>query len=253
LRQSTGAFTLIEMVISGALMTIILASAYICLSAGVSSQKLVDSRSDAAQTARVAMALIAADLRSAVPLSAEYDFLGMHRELSGANADNLDFGTRNYIPKKMHESDFCEVSYYVERNRDKSMTLFRRRDSSPDMDPLSGGTREEIARGVQDLRFEYYDGLDWYEEWGDATGKKQTKLIPEPNMSGMPEAVRITLTVDPGFERKKSAEEKSSEAPLTLQTTARLNMAAFFYDRSGAWGTNNASGGSPQDSGGTGQ
>jgi hypothetical protein len=241
------------MVISGALMTIILASAYICLSAGVSSQKLIDARSDGAQSARVAMTMMAADLRSAVPLSAEYDFLGMHRELNGANADNLDFGTRNFIPKKLHESDFCEVSYYVERNPDKSMTLFRRRDSSPDMDPLSGGTREEIARGVQDLRFEYYDGLDWYEDWGDATGKKQTKLIPDPNMSGMPEAVRITLTVDPGFERKKSAEEKSSEAPLTLQTTARLNMAAFFYDRGGAWGTNSASGGASQDAGGTSQ
>src|SRR5207248_10251495 len=93
-------FTLIEMVISGALMSIILASAYVCLSAGFSTQRLVDARSDAAQSARVALSLMAADLRCAVPLSKEFEFIGMHRELEGDNADNLDFATRNYVPQK---------------------------------------------------------------------------------------------------------------------------------------------------------
>src|SRR5262245_9144795 len=100
------------MVISGALMTIILASAYVCLSAGFSTQRLVDARSDAMQSARVAVALIAADLRSAVPLSKNDEFVGMRRVIEGDDADNLDFGTRNYVPQKEYEPDYCEVSYF---------------------------------------------------------------------------------------------------------------------------------------------
>src|SRR5438132_1368189 len=83
--QPTRGFTLIELVISGALMSIILGAAYVCLSGGVSSQKIIELRSDAVQAARTALALMAADVRSAVPLSKEYEFIGMHRELDGAD------------------------------------------------------------------------------------------------------------------------------------------------------------------------
>jgi prepilin-type N-terminal cleavage/methylation domain-containing protein len=93
-------FTLIELVISGTLMTIILAAGYLSLTAGSNSQKLVEKRSDAAQSGRVILAMIAADFRSAVPLSKEYEFVGMRRSLDEIDADNVDFATRNYVPKK---------------------------------------------------------------------------------------------------------------------------------------------------------
>src|SRR5712692_6099094 len=74
-------FTLIELVISSALMTLILASAYLCLSSGLSSQKLIESRAEIAQSARVALARLTADLRGACPLSKDIAFLGMQRML----------------------------------------------------------------------------------------------------------------------------------------------------------------------------
>jgi type II secretory pathway pseudopilin PulG len=233
------AFTLIEMVISGALMAIILASAYVCLNAAFATERLIHSRSDAAQNARVAVSLIAADLRSAVPLSKDFEFVGIHREIDGENADNLDFATRNYVPQKSYEPDYCEVSYFMQRDPATStLTLFRRRDPTPDPEPLSGGTREEIARGLLGLRFEYYDGYDWYDEWGDPTGKKKLSTFPDPNVSGLPEAVRVTVTADPSFERQN---RDQNEPPLTFQTTARVNMSLFFYRSSGggAASTNN--------------
>jgi hypothetical protein len=60
-----GAFTLIEVVISAALMALIVVSAYLCLNAAVSSQKMIEPRATVFQNARVAMALMAADLRCA--------------------------------------------------------------------------------------------------------------------------------------------------------------------------------------------
>ena len=68
-RLNSSGFTLIELVISAALMALILVSAYLCMSACVSTQKLIEPRIEAFQSARVAMAIMAADLRAGKPIS----------------------------------------------------------------------------------------------------------------------------------------------------------------------------------------
>src|SRR5271170_5422359 len=98
-------FTLIELVISAAVGAMILMGAYLCLSAGLASQKMIDPRVDVLQSARVVLAMMSADLRAACPLDKEYAFLGMHRALGIADADNLDFATHNYTPRRDHEGD----------------------------------------------------------------------------------------------------------------------------------------------------
>ena len=116
-RRSQG-FTLIEVVISSALMSLILVSAYLCLNAGLNSRKLIEPRAEIIQNARVAMALLSADLRSACPLAKEYQFLGTRRLLGQMDADNLDFATHNYTPRRPREGDFCEVSVYLDQDRE---------------------------------------------------------------------------------------------------------------------------------------
>src|SRR5438046_451296 len=68
-------FTLIELTISSALMVLILVSAYACLSSSIASRKLIEARAEAAQSARVALALLSADLRGACPISKDLPFL----------------------------------------------------------------------------------------------------------------------------------------------------------------------------------
>ena len=102
-RSETG-FTLIELVISGSLMALILVSGYLCLSAALSSQKLIEPRVEILQNARVAMNLMAADLRAACPLDKQFDLLGMSRKLGEMEADNLDFATHNYTPRHPNEA-----------------------------------------------------------------------------------------------------------------------------------------------------
>ena len=96
---------------------------------------------------------------------------------------------------------------------------------------MSGGNREEIARSVRGLRFEYFDSLDWYDEWGEVKGqaKAENSLIEKPNVSGLPEAVRITLWIDtkPQSSKKVSQENETIEPPMVFQTVARLNLAAI--------------------------
>jgi hypothetical protein len=255
--RRAGAFTLIELVISSALMTLILVSGYMCLSSALSSQKMIQGRGEVAQTARVALAMISADLRSATVLSKQFEFLGMDRVLGEIEADNLDFGTRNYTPRGPGEGDFCEVSYFVAPEPESGkLSLWRRRDPTFDDEPMSGGGRDEIARGVRGLRFEYYDGWEWFDEWGDpeGKGKAENSFLPQPNLSGLPEAVRITLWIESN--EKSGAVQEGDETSMVFQTVARLNLARAQIDVSdaGSSGTNNVSGAqtqTPQPNGGT--
>ena len=223
-----GGFTLMEMVISAALMSLILVTAYLCFDAGIRGRRMIEPRVEVFQNARVAMSLISADLRSACPLSKDFDFLGIHRMVGSMPGDNLDFATHNYTPHRDREADFCETSFFLDKDPETGrFSLFRRRNPIPAPDPLSGGSREEIATGLLGTRFEYFDGLDWYDTWGDETGKKQeASNRDQPNLVGLPEAVRITLWFDSDPQVKLTAATASrTNVPMVFQTVARLMLA----------------------------
>jgi prepilin-type N-terminal cleavage/methylation domain-containing protein len=252
------AFTLIEIVISSALMAMILVAAYLCLNAGVAGKNMVEPRADLFQNARVSLALLTADLRGACPLPGDSAFLGMKRVVGEVEADNLDFATHHYTPRRAREGDFCEVSYYVEPNPQTGrFSLWRRRNPTLAPDPLSGGSKEEIARDVLGVRFEYSDGLDWYDDWGAVKGqaKAANSQRDQPNLAGMPEAVRITLLLDSNPKSKANPQtgERAVEPPLVFQTVARLNLADAAQTSSGGSSdnSNGNSGGqqSPQNGG----
>jgi len=223
-------FTLIEVVISSALMAIIIVCAYLCLNAGLASQKVIEPRVEIFQNARVALAILASDLRSACPFPKDFEFLGTQRTIGDSEADNLDFATHNYTPKRPHEGDFCEISYYLNPDPESGrLTLWRRRNPRIATDPLKGGRREEIATGLVGAKFEYFDGLDWYDSWGELkTTKAQTSNKSQPNLTGMPEAVRITLLFDanPHAKKRNAQLSQTNEPPLVLTTVARLELAA---------------------------
>jgi prepilin-type N-terminal cleavage/methylation domain-containing protein len=221
-------FTLIEVVISSALMALIIVSAYICFSASIASRRTMEPRLEVIQNARVAMALLTADLRVACSLDKHSQFLGLHRTLGENVADNIDFGTHNYTPQHQNEGDFCQLSYYLERDPETGqLSLWRRRNPTIAPDSLTGGRKEEIATGLLGLKFEYFDGLDWYDNWGDTSGKKQTSQKEQPNLTGMPKAVRATLWFDSDPQKKTGAEPENSKpaAPMVFQTIAMLNLA----------------------------
>jgi type II secretion system protein J len=249
-------FTLIELIISAALMAIVMGSTYLCLSAGVKGQRLIEARSEGVQSARTALNIIAADLRSAIPMPGNVNFLGMRRTVEGVDADNLDFSTRNYEPKHAREPDYCEISYFLTPDKESdSYLLIRRRDPTPDPEPLEGGMQQEIARGVRGLRIEYYDGFDWFDDWGDPEGKTKGMLIPPSNSSGLPEAVRITIVFDPEIKPKRrdvsaqtKTETEEEKAPMTFQTVARVELAPLYNRQASSQssGNNNAGGAQQQ-------
>ena len=229
--RSNAAFTLLELVISAAIGAMILTAAALCLNASISSQKMIDPRVDTMQSARVALALMSADLHAACPLDKDFAFLGVHRVVGDVEADNIDFATHNYSPQHPREGDFCETSYYLDKGAASGQFgLWRRRNPTLAPDPISGGSREEIAPGVGGLRMEYYDGLDWYDTWGDQNGgKRGDSIVQPPNLVGMPQAVRITLSFASNPSPKSQDQEtRGTNGPaLVFQTVVFLELAAI--------------------------
>src|ERR1700691_2725974 len=157
--RRAGGVTHIELTMSAAVACIILVASYMCLSAGVASKKLIEPRTEMLQSARVALAMMSADLRSACSLCPDFDFVGEQRAIGEIEADKLDFATRHYIPARSGEGDYCQVSYFVDKSRgSENFSLWRRRNPHIAPDPLSGGSREEIMPGLRGLTLEYYDG-----------------------------------------------------------------------------------------------
>jgi prepilin-type N-terminal cleavage/methylation domain-containing protein len=238
-RREAGGFTLIELTISAAVASIILVASYMCLNAGVATQKTIEPRTEVLQSARVALAMMSADLRSACSLSPDFDFIGDQRTIGEMEADNLDFATHYYMPTRSGEGDYCEVSYFVDKTRGSARYgLWRRRNPHIAPDPLSGGAREEIVSGLRGLTLEYYDGLDWYDTWGDASVKKKVKYTTTeaPNLSGFPEAVRITLLLDPNPDKIS----EKAEPPMIFQTVVRLELADVPASTGGTGAPDNA-------------
>lgn len=260
---SRAGFTLVEMMISAALMAVLLGAAYACLKAGLDSRKIIEPRGDVLQIGRVALDLLSADLRGACALHKGPEFLGMKRSLGTLQADNLDFATHHYTPQHPGEGDYCSVSWYVERDPVSGETrLWRRKNPTMAFDPLSGGAREEIAVGVRGFQLEYYDGFEWYETWGDPQGqvKQQNSNRDRFNLTGLPEAVRITLQLsgDPNARKTPSAavETDGSSAsdsdpasneppPFTFQSVVRLNLAAVSTGSAASTSTSGTGGSAP--------
>lgn len=266
-RKSSRAFTLIELVVSTAIASMILVAAYLCLGAGVAGQKSIEPRSEVIQSARVALAIITSDLRAACALSKDTPFLGMQRTLSGMQADNIDFGTHNYKPRRDREGDYCQVSYFMDKGSEPGQfSLWRRRNPTMAADPLSGGKRDEIAQGLLGVSFQYYDGFDWYTTWGELKGEKPDKSAPkqsasleDSNLSGMPEAVKVTLYFDsnPSHGTREMQVDSSTNrlAPMVFQTVVRLELASVYSDTgtgtgSGTGETGTQAGGSSPQGGG---
>jgi type II secretion system protein J len=259
------AFTLVELLVGISVMTGIVAAAYLCLQAGYDSRKVVEYQTETLQKARVAMALIAADLRQACRLSEEFEFVGTTRELADVEVGNLDFATHNWEPQVAGESDFCEISYFVDRSQNgESFSLYRRRDPTPDERPFDGGFQEEIATHVESLLFEYYDGFFWYDSWGRQRRRlveETERSLLETNLYGLPDAVRITLAFSaspelggggkgPGSETRTETAEVTGAgvlerpSPLLFQTVVFLNLAgranAFYSSSSDSSDTSGA-------------
>ena len=126
-------------------------------------------------------------------------------------------------------------SFFLEKDPESAhYTLWRRRNPAIAPDPLAGGRREEIARGLRGLRFEYYDGYDWFDSWGSAErrSKERDLTLAPSNLNGLPEAVRVTVWVDPSPRPPAASQHSPTNEPPTTKERSDVSASQETNDDS---------------------
>jgi general secretion pathway protein J len=226
LRHRSRGFTLLEVLISIAILAAITSILFGAFSAMKRSKDGLSRLQDRQREARLAMARITRELQSA--------YLSGHQPLNqalivqktlfkserGTPADRLDFAAfaNRRLDKNAHVSDQCELSYFGSPNPDGSGTydLVRRIDTEIDLEPTKGGRVEVLATDIDLFDLQYLDAQtgEWQESWDSTQSTGQLDRLPLQ--------VRVILVLNGG---SRSAADRG-RGTIRLVTKVGLPMLA---------------------------
>lgn len=192
-------FTLLEVLVSVAIMAIIMAAIYGAYTSNLETIRIARQNGLVNQTARIILDRMSRDLESAfmtapaAPGSEEKPrtgLLGRDQEIDGRPADRLDFTSLSHVPvgKTGLRTDLCEIGYHLEEDsEEEGLIIYRRDQAVPDQDITAGGQPLELSGMIRGLNVTFQDqeGED-FDTWDTFEGVHKDVL---------PSLVTVTLTV----------------------------------------------------------
>jgi general secretion pathway protein J len=222
-----GGFTLLEVLLTMAILAVILTVIYASFSTAENSVRVAEATRDETDLARSLLSRMSAEIANAYYKNSVLPmvFCGKKIEVDNpAGGDKLRHDSitlttlTNYPRPGTKEMELWEVGYFFKEKETpggKTYSLFRRekRELSKDVPALEGGTEYELTDRVESLQIRYAAGtiqrgpgqstINWVDNWicGDsATAKTCTADSFEPVTATtlLPTAVEITVTLDNG-------------------------------------------------------
>ncbi len=211
-------FTLLEVLVASAILSLVLAALYSVFSHTLASKRLAEERADRSRSARIVLLRMGEDLQASLPFTrGNSRFSGKTRRANAFPEGELSFVSFAHTPVSSagRESDLNEVGYALLSDPELvgSYHLVRRVNLDPGVaDPAAdrGPNREEypLLSRIRGLRFRFFDGRAWREEWGqDDTRDK------------LPRAVEATLYMQ---NSQEEVAEFSTVIDLPLATAGRV-------------------------------
>lgn len=209
-------FTIIEIMISVALLAVIMTLIYQTTFQSIRGKKKVEERDKVFHAARVALEKMSQDISMAFLLKGK-EHLGdrqgspLMKTVFNGSADKLYFTSLSHLRlfEGARESEAAEIGYQLERDPDnrEGYHLLRRESPTIDTNPEDGGKWVPLAEGVKKIKFEFYDAKqhDWRSSW-NSTSDSEDRL---------PRAVKVTLT----FPRPAKPDE---EVPFEMVTLIEM-------------------------------
>src|SRR5262249_28743844 len=143
------AFTLIEVLIALAIMSLVMIALYTTLNVTLKARDQIEIQGRVARLGPQILDLIESDLRRAwlTDIDGDKVFLGESRTIDGEPADSLSFLTNvdssvtHRVGDREVSSDVCETGYRLRRNPDLPdvLELWRRQSFHVDEEPLKDG------------------------------------------------------------------------------------------------------------------
>jgi type II secretion system protein J len=220
MKRSDSGFTLLEVIVTFAILAGVMAMMGGVLVATTNAHKIIQSNVDQPRTALLLLRQIQSDLSMAIlPNPDEQQFLGDDFRVASANGNRIDFITTAFAFDVGEEenadvdedyrgdaeqipvpSSVNEVGYLAKEHKeiDGLMILYRREDTFIDDLPLKGGNLIPLSDRVTEFKLEYYNGHDWLPTWDntqDEIYRMKDDGTEETLEQQMPLAVRATITL----------------------------------------------------------
>lgn len=186
-RRAAG-FTLVELMVSLALVGFLLVGIYSILDVNLRTRDVLERDALLARVGPALLDVIEADLRRAWVLDIHEDvvFEGTPRMLGGRNADEMVFLTTvdstktHRVGEREVPSDLCETGYRLRTNptNDDFLELWRRQDYHIDEEPLADGTYELLHDRIVSFQVRYLERLREDERPLDAWIAKDRHELP---------------------------------------------------------------------------
>ncbi|MFO7461627.1 MAG: prepilin-type N-terminal cleavage/methylation domain-containing protein [Desulfatiglandales bacterium] len=211
-RQLRG-FTLLEVLVSVAILAIIMAAIYSAYTTNVEAIQIARENGQVHQTARIVLDRITKDIQSSLSetwsLSGtnRLDFIGRDQERDGKRMDRIDFATLTWlgVSEQSPASDLCEVGYRVDEDpeepevlvlmrRQKILAVLPEEDANPGEGFAEGGSEQELARNVAEFRITYENTR------GEELDRWSTEETD--SASGLPLLVKVRLVLKDVLERE---------------------------------------------------
>ncbi len=194
--QSKKGFTLLEVLIATAIMAGIVTVIYSSFFTASQSVGQAEEIRDSSDLVRTLVAKLSNDIANAYvkpemdPLTVFYGKKVQSETASDKTIryDELYLTTlTNWRRPGTKETDLWEVGYYFKEKPDGSGQVMMRREKrqlSKDVPALEGGVEYAMTDAVESLRFRYYNGSTWTDEWN--------------SRNVLPKAVEISLLLKDG-------------------------------------------------------
>lgn len=215
-RRRRRGFTLLEMIVAGAMAALILAAVTFALSQLGRSRSVSVARLESSLRARAALDTVRRDVASVLRDGDLFNTRILVRSGTAStpagsfDRDDLLLVTTRLAPTRENafggEGIEYETQYRIEADAGGT-TLWQRRDFVPDRWLDGGGVATPLVEGVVGLQFEAYDGLAWYDEW-------------DSDVDGLPWAVRATITTLPDTSDPAQGDTRHL---VTLRTTIAID------------------------------
>lgn len=189
MKRSQSGFTLLEVMVSIALLSLVVVLLYASFSNVFLAMDQTSQDANLVREARQVTQRFNRELSLAylsqqnVQLAGGLGDLGVTRWAFISDGEKLNFTSlaNTKLYKDFNESDQAEIGYYLvdDPNRRGLYKLVRRIDTTLDEDPEEGGREMTIATGVEELHFRFYDANkdDWYDSW-DTNRQETNNRLP---------------------------------------------------------------------------
>lgn len=212
-------FTLLEILVAGAILSMVLAILYGVFSQTLTSKQRAEEQSAQSRAARIVLLRIGDDLQASFPFAPDNPrFVGKTSRGQQFPDAFLSFVSLSGLPLTSGSpaGDWYEIEYELVPDPHSAPTrqLVRRARFAPTAlgapaSQTNEGETLPLLTGVQGLRLRFFDGRIWHEEWGK-----------ESTPAKLPRAVEVELYLV----RKKTGTRHQEEETVMFSTLVDLPL-----------------------------